>query len=337
MGQNQQLPVGWGKLVFELLKREGLDASALFQKFDLDEEQLDNPNTYFKQDSFTLLWQEASRLTGNPAFGLHMGDNPTICAFDAYIYSIMSSATLHECFARLVRYQRIIGSSPKLTTDQTDHGYVITLNIEGDELPAAYQAFDASLAFLLFSTRFFTNKNITPIYVEFKYSEPKDIQPYQDLFQCDFRFSADRYCICFNNDDLDKRLISANENMAIHHEEILEKIIQVLNTTKLSETVREIIANKLPYGEPKISTISKQLNITSRTLQRRLKEENLSYLSILSNTRKGLAHNYITEKSLSVHDSAFLLGFTDVSNFYRAFKRWFGCTPGEYRDRYTEI
>ncbi len=334
MSQYQQLPVGWAKLVFELLNREGLDASILFQQFDIDKEQLNNSSAYFKQDSFTLLWEEVTRLTGNPAIGLKMGNNPTVCAFDSYISSIMSSATLRECFACMIRYQRIIGLSPKLLTSQNHEGYLVILNNFGDELPTAQQGIDASLAFLLFATRFFTNENITPVYVEFKYPKPKNIQPYQDLFQCNFRFSGEHYCICFKNEDLNKNLVSASENMANHHDKILRKAIKALNTTKLSETVSDIIHKKLPSGEPHIAAIAQQLNTTSRTLQRRLKEENLSFLSILSSTRKRLAHQYITDDACSVHDAALLLGFTDVGNFYRAFKRWFGCTPGKYREKH---
>jgi len=76
MAKVQQLSVGWARLVFELLGREGLDAAALFKQFNLDSSQLSNPSAFFKQDDFTLLWEEASRLTHNPAIGLTMGKSP---------------------------------------------------------------------------------------------------------------------------------------------------------------------------------------------------------------------------------------------------------------------
>mgnify|MGYP000081778649 CR=1 FL=1 len=333
MKNAQRLSVGWARLVFELLKREGLNASELFKEFDLEEAQLSNPNAYFNQDSFTGLWQEASRLSGNLAIGLRMGENPTVSAFDAYSYSLMSSATLRESMERAIRYQKIMGSAAQLSSENTEDGCCIILSNNDNKAPEVYQGFDAALALRLFATRFFTQKQITPTYVEFMHDKPQNIRPYQSFFQCPLRFSAARYSTCLINEDLDTPMIFANESMAIHHEEMVIQTIKSHSTAKLSEQVSDIIHKKLPSGEPTINSVATLLNISSRTLQRRLKEEHLSFLTLLNSTRKELAHSYTTNNSITLQEITFLLGFTDHSNFYRAFKRWYGCAPGEYRSR----
>jgi len=333
MRKTQQLSVGWARLVFETLEREGLDASALFKQFDLDESQLSNPSAYFKQDSFTLLWHEASRLSNNPAIGLRMGNNPSVAAFDAYSYSLMSSVNVREGLARTIRYQKIIGSAAQISSETTSDGTLMIFHSQGDELPVAYQGHDAGLALQLFSTRFVTNKAFNPVYAEFMQPEPEDIKPYQDFFQCPLRFSSSRYSMCISEELLDTPLIFANESMAAHHDEILVETINALNNTTMSEKVRDLICKKLPSGEPDIKTIAAMFNISQRTFQRRLKDEGLTFLALLESTRKELAHNYAINETMSLQEITYMLGFTDHSNFYRAFKRWYGCAPGEYREK----
>ena len=87
----------------------------------------------------------------------------------------------------------------------------------------------------------------------------------------------------------------------------------------------------LPQGEPRRETVAQALYLSERTLQRRLQEEGSSFQKLLDDTRRDLAVQYLCQPDLAPLAIAYLLGFADPSNFYRAFKRWFGVTPGEYR------
>ncbi len=336
MSKSQQLSVGWARLVFDLLEREGLNASDLFRRFDLDDTQLSNPQAYFSQDSFTRLWHEASRLTDNPAIGLKMADNPNITAFDSLSYNLMSCATIRESLERTVRYQKLVGSAAQIALEYSQDGCHLIFDSWGDELPVAHQGFDAGLALNMFSVRFITNQHLTPVYAEFRYSQPDDLQPYRDLFQCPLYFSRDRYSLCLKEEDIDLPIIFANKDMAALHDKTIKLAIEQLDDESLATKVRELICQKLPSGEPSIQSAAECFNLSQRTLQRRLKTEGFTYLSLIDNTRKELAHSYICQQSLSFQEVTFLLGFNDHSNFYRAFKRWYGCTPGEYREKSQE-
>lgn len=332
MSKSKQLSVGWARLVFDLLEREGLNASDLFRRFDLDEAQLGNTQAYFSQDSFTRLWHEASRLTGNPAIGLKMAENPNITAFDSLSYNLMSSADIRESLERTVRYQKLVGSAAQIAVEHSKDGCHLIFDSWGDELPVALQGFDAGLALNMFSVGFITNQKLIPVYVEFRHPQPDDIKPYQDLFQCPLYFSRDRYGICLKAEDIDLPIIFANKDMVALHDKSIKLAIKQLDDESLATQVRELVCQKLPSGEPSIQSIAKSFNLSQRTLQRRLKTEGFTYLSLIDETRKELAHSYICQQSLSFQEITFLLGFTDHSNFYRAFKRWYGCTPGDYRD-----
>lgn len=332
MAENaQQLTVHWARLVFDLLKREGLNADALFEQSGLDILQLANPDAYFKQDCFTRLWSSASQQSGNPAIGLQMGVISSINAFDVYSSSIISSRCLREALARAVRYQKIVGSALTLLVEETREGCLITFNSRGDVLLPSREGYDAALALMATTLRLISNPPIVPLYVEFCYSEPPDVAPYRAAFNCELRFAGERFRLCVDKLVMDQPLVFANESVAAHHDEQLEEAIEALDDAPLPARVCHFIRQRLPVGGPSIQLVAEDLNMSPRTLQRHLHLERVSFRSLLDEIRKTLAGELISDPEVHLHEITYLLGFSDHSNFYRAFRRWYGCSPGLYR------
>jgi AraC-like DNA-binding protein len=101
----------------------------------------------------------------------------------------------------------------------------------------------------------------------------------------------------------------------------------------VSHQARQVLCRLLPQGEPKREAVAQALHVSQRTLQRRLQDEGTSFQRLLDDTRRELAEQYLAQPNLTLLEAAYLLGFADPSNFFRAFRRWFGLTPGEYRAR----
>ncbi|WP_453822699.1 helix-turn-helix transcriptional regulator [Tepidimonas fonticaldi] len=102
---------------------------------------------------------------------------------------------------------------------------------------------------------------------------------------------------------------------------------------RVSEKVRAELISRLAAGEPSRADVASALHMSEKTLQRRLKGEETSYQEILDETRRELARQYLREGRMSVCEVTFRLGFSDQSSFTRAFKRWTGLAPGEFRHR----
>ncbi|MCY1450977.1 HTH-type transcriptional regulator VirS [compost metagenome] len=98
-----------------------------------------------------------------------------------------------------------------------------------------------------------------------------------------------------------------------------------------------MLCRLLPQGEPKREVVASSMHLSQRTLQRRLQEEGVSFQQLLDDTRRELAEQYLAQPNLTLLEIAYLLGFADPSNFFRAFRRWFDSTPGEYRARLEEV
>src|SRR5262249_13615776 len=106
---------------------------------------------------------------------------------------------------------------------------------------------------------------------------------------------------------------------------------------RTSYRAREVIIRRLPDGEPRRDQVADELHMSERTLQRRLEEEETSFVQLLDDTRRGLAAEYLGRLHLSLAQAAYLLGFADQSSFSRACKRWFEVSPGQYRSQLRSL
>lgn len=323
----------WASGIVAALELGGVDCRSLFVQLGLDYAALSNPDARFAQDAMTRLWHLAVEASGNPAIGLNMAKALRPSSFNVVGYAVMSSRNLQEGFARLVRYQRIIGEGADLCFHPTAEGYEMLLAIHGDRLPSARQSAEASLAYSLAFCRWLTGKPLRPRLVSLMGPAPEDLLPYQEVFQCPLKFNAERYALLFERADLDEPLPSANEALAQLHDRFAGDYLARFSGSRVTHQVRQVLCRLLPQGEPKREAVAQALLLSERTLQRRLQDEGTSYQQLLDDTRRELAGQYLGQVNLTLLEISYLLGFSDPSNFFRAFRRWFDTTPGEYRAR----
>jgi len=323
----------WALGIVQALEMGGVDCRSLFLDLRLDYAALDDPDARFAQDSMTRLWQRAVAVSGNPAIGLNMAKVVRPGSFHVVGYALMSSHTLQEGFARLVRYQRIIAEGADLSFRPLAQGYGLILSIHGDHLAPARQSAEASLACTLAFCRWISGKPITPLQVCFQGEPPSDLEPYQQAFQAPLKFNCEYYALIFARSDLQTPLPTANAALAQLHDRFAGEYLARFSESRVTHQTRQVVCRLLPQGEPKRDAVAQALCLSQRTLQRRLQEEGTSFQQLLDDTRRELVVQYLAQPNLTLLEIAYLLGFADPSNFFRAFRRWFASTPGEYRAR----
>lgn len=321
----------WALGIVQALEMGGVDCRAIFPELGLDYSALADPDARFAQDAMTRLWQRAVQLSGNPAIGLNMAKVVRPASFHVVGYALMSSRTLKEGLARLVRYQRIIAEGADLSFRPTPDGYELSLAIHGDRLPPARQSAEASLAYALAFCRWLTAKPMRPQRVLLQGEPPADLEPFREVFQAPLRFNAGHYGLLFQRADMEMQLPGANESLAQLHDRFAGEYLARFSDTRVTHQARQVLCRLLPQGEPKREAVAQALLVSQRTLQRRLQEEGTGYQQLLDDSRRELAEQYLAQPNLTLLEIAYLLGFADPSNFFRAFRRWFAMTPGEYR------
>ena len=332
-GDQHSAAAFWVKGVAETLKAEGLDVAALFDEAGLDAAALSNPDSRFPTEQVSLLWQLAVVRSGDPAIGLANSNTVKPGSFDVVAYTMMSSPNLLSVLERLNRYVGIVSDAASIVITEDDEGYRMILELFGGGQPVPRQRFEFDLMTILSFCRWVTNRDLRPLALELRFPPPADLRPYQDAFKCPLRFNAPVNSLLFARADVISPLPTAHPLLAEVHERLASERLQRLDHVQISSRTRAAIIRRLPDGEPRRTEVAAALEMSERTLQRRLEAEGTSFQRLLDDTRRELAQQYLGQTGVSLADATYLLGFGDQSSFFRACKRWFGTSPRRYRIR----
>jgi AraC-like DNA-binding protein len=179
-----------------------------------------------------------------------------------------------------------------------------------------------------------TNVRFPLVAVELAFAAPPSSAEHQRIFECPVRFGAVRSAMRLGRAAWDTASSRADPDLfgvLADHARILGE--KVPSEPRPMREVRQAIVEQLKGGNPSLEGVARQLAMSPRTLQRRLREHGLRYADLLDSTRAGAAMTYLTDRQLSVAEIAYLLGFAEQSSFNHAFKRWTGQAPNEYRKR----
>ena len=246
---------------------------------------------------------------------------------------MMSCADLRGAFERLIRYMLILSDALTMTMDEEAGGDRISFVLFGGDRPIPRQRIEFISITVITFCRWIIRRDIRPCAVEFAYPAPSDPAPYREAFLCPVSFNAPRHSILFARADMTAPLPTSNPLLAELHERFAGKYLRQFDHALTSYRVREVIVRRLPDGEPRRDEVAGELCMSERTLQRRLETEDTSFVQLLDDTRRELADQYLGRLNMSLAQAAYMLGFADQRGFFRACKRWFNVSPGQYRDQ----
>jgi AraC-like DNA-binding protein len=323
----------WARLVWEELQQRRLDARAIFAAAGLDPAELQDSNARFPAERMSHLWQLSEEKSGDPAIGVAIGMrwNPT--TFHALGYAWLASATLAQAFHRLARYSRLINDASEFTLTTTGTNYRVTGTVRDPGFILSPIAIQATAVAIVKMCRTVSGESFSPVEVQFPFAPTASTLALEVNLRAPLRFGCDVAGMLIDRQDMERPLPTSNPELSRSSEEIAMKYLGRLDQRQLAQQVRRRIVEALPSGRIKEEDIATSLHLSTRTLQRRLIEEGVNFGELLQGVRRELAQNYIDDSQLNVSEIAYLLGFSDQANFTRAFKRWFGATPSDWRRR----
>lgn len=323
----------WAKAIRKTLEAAGVDPLPLFAEAGLDPAALDDGNARYPVAGTTRLWQLALAATGRESIGLDVARQVGQTTFHALGYSLAASTTLKEAFERLVRYFRIVTDAAELGLEETPEGYRLRMAIDPQRAVVAHESTDAFAYLIVRLCRGLYRRELSPLRVELRRPPPRDPLPYERAFRAPIRYDAPEIGLLFAHGVCERRLEGANPELARHNDEIVLRYLARYDRDNLVARVRATLTELLPSGEPAQAQVAAALHLSERSLQRKLAEEGTRYADLLQQTRQELARSYLDGRRHSVSEVAYLLGFGDTSSFTRAFKRWEGVAPSDYRER----
>jgi AraC-like DNA-binding protein len=315
------------------LRALGFDADALCAGVGLTVDRLADPDTRIPFEDLIALGEAAMQITGDPAFGLHLAEHYRPSVFGVLDYLARSSLTMGDAIRNLCRYNRLLQdvSEASLTLEGA-RAVISERTLGGAQLPPPM--IENSLANLVVVGRELTEYPLEPVEVSFTHQEPAYSAEHARIFRSTVRFGADRNAIVLRLADLDLPIPQADPGLRVilqrHAEQLLERVPRA---ARFSDRVRELAAAELKDGTPTAQSIARKLEMSERTLRRRLEKDGTSYEALLDGFRRELAELYLAEPTLSIPDVAIMLGYSEESPFRRAFRRWHGISPAGYRKR----
>lgn len=321
----------WTVTIARTLDQRGMDSQKLFVEAGLDPALLTDPNARYPVEFTTRLWELAVEATGDDALGLDVAQNVGATTFHALGYSLAASSSLKEAFERLLRYCRIVTDAADIYFNREGPVYRFTIRIPLSNPRPACAAIDASMAFIVKLCRDLYGPDLNPTEVEFTHPEPKNLEKFEEFFRAKMDFEAPFNSFCLDTAVVERHLRTGNPELARINDQVVKEYLARLDRENVSNRVHVLLTEQLPTGEVTQESVADQLHMSLRSLQRKLSEEDVTYKEVLDNTRRDLAVSYMQEGGHSINELTYLLGFADGSSFSRAFKRWTGKTPRQYR------
>lgn len=313
---------------------QGLDVPRLFAAANIDMGLLQRDDARFDAEEISRLWALAVAWSGQPALGMDRELASRHVNFDMVAYVMLASPTLRCGLESFARYLAVISDAATFVLEPQDarHSWLVLGHI-GNTQPVPRQRQEYGLLALTMLCRWITRREVQPLAAESVFPEPPSAAPYVRAFGCPVRFDRPATRLLFDNADLEIRLPSSDPVLFDMHQRAIEARLVRLGNARVGYRASEAIIRRLHLGEPRREDIASGLAMADRTLQRRLHEEGTSFQQLLDDARRDLARKYLAEPRYALAQVADLLGFADQSNFFRANKRWFGVSPGQYRAR----
>ena len=327
----------WVYAIARALDEAGVDRNALMRRVGMDPDRLLDLNHRYFQEQVTSLWIASVEVTGDPDFGLKVARHIRPSTFHIVGYAMSCSATLRRAAERVARSARLISDAAQVQFVPAEEGYRLSVDLNIAGRPPIYQTIDTILAGFLMLSEWIAGTPIVPKEVTFRHEAPVDDRAYRAVFRCPVKFEADANTILFAATDLDRPVPSANEELAMVLDEMTAHYLALRFSSRFARKVREALFEQLTQGEPTKDETARILNMTPRTLLRRLQDENTTFQEILDRLREELAYEYLAHNDLSIDRVAERLGFASSSSFSRAFVRWTGFRPSDWRERRGQL
>jgi len=325
-----------GQVLFRLVQIHGIDPQGFMKAVGINPDSFRDPTARFPMRLLDDAFSQAAFLIPDPAFALRAAECWHPSNLGPVGYAWLSSGSLRTALKRLDRYSRILGSQYSDNCIEEAGGLRYVFDHGRGNAAIGPMLTDFSLSIIVAMARMNYGAALPLSVVNLRRSLPQDQSPWRDFFGCEIRFEASEDSLVLDRRVADMPLPSGNQDIAATFDLILNEQLTKLTKTDIHTRCKVLLMQQLTSGEASEEELAKQVQMSSRTLQRKLADAGLTYNRLLDETRFELAQRYLDDPQRSVTEITFLLGFSEQSAFTRAFKRWSGMAPTAYRAQGAE-
>ncbi len=324
----------WAIRIADDLRRAGHALDGVLKEVGLVRADLADPEDRIRYGAYVGLIERAAALLGDPGYGLKLGASHGVRDIGLHGFIALNAPTLGDALAGIERYVRV-----------TNEGIDAVFEADGQGATLRFRETDASLrgrrhnseqvaAQIVRGARELTRRKAAPVRVDFMHERPHAPIDYEGVLGCPVKFRAEWDGVVFAEETLRLPVIGADSKLLRVLESACRRIIgPAPRKHDLIHSVREYVVQRLAKGAVPLDDVARHLGMSGKTLERRLRERGASYRATVEGIRRDLAERYLADTDLRLQQIAYLLGYSEPAPLVRAFKRWTGGTPMQYRAR----
>lgn len=317
--------------ILRVAENHGLDRVSLLDSVGLSEDQIRDPDARIPVEKTIRLWRRIANLVDIPDLGLEAGTTFRLRDGGVVGYAMMHGDTLLGALNRLVRFAKLLNQRADLSLeDLGDRWRLQALN--QPLLPNFRQPIDEGIAGLMTAFKEIIGRNVVAAEIHFNYDKPESTAEHRRLLGPNLYFDQPTSAVVLWDRDVRSPTTDPDASLTRYMDELAEIYLQSLpRIDSYKEKVRHAVWPHLSEGLPTIQSVAARMAISTRSLQRRLREEGTSFAEVVDSLRQEKAHLLLRDPNLAVYEVGYLLGYSDPSTFHRAFRRWQGTSPSQYR------
>ena len=318
--------------LLEAITAAGKNPDEILYALGLDRSVLENPEGFIASAIFAALLEEAGRQTGDDCFGLHFGERFNPKNIGPLAYVVINSPTILAGIENTSRYLKVHNQAATASFDITDEHVYIRYSLTDSGIDSPRQHNEYSMAVILNTLRLMVGSDWAPQEVQFAHSTPMQTTEHIRIFGAPVLFGRVTNALVVEREFIERQIPAADPRLYPILRRHLEHVLADMpRADKMVGSVRKAIADTMREGDPTLTRVAKKLGLSPRTLERHLQERGMRFKKLMDDTRRRFAIDYLKDRDHTLTQIAFLLGYSEVSAFNRAFKRWTGTTPMDYR------
>jgi len=322
-----------GRHFSEYLMSLGFSEAEIFRGTGLTRADLKEGDHLISLEGQMKILDNGEKLTGDDLVAVRWGQTRRFANLGLIGYLGRTSKDIRCVVTNLARYGQVFSNAMEVDVSTLDQDGTFRWRFD---IPAKIEVghfVEAQVSQFLNGTNKLLPRTVLPKQITFTHRRKHNAAELEKLLGCPVTFGAQWNSMQYRLADLDVPLSTSDEGLhkilQAHADLVLAQ--RPKNRADIELVVEKAIADRMATGQTSVSHVARDLGMSARTLARRLGDANTTYQTVLSNFRRAMADRYLKNSEMSQSEIAFLLGYSDVSSFASAFKRWTGQSPGERR------
>lgn len=321
------------RTLVQAVNHAGIGTDTFLAACGFERELLNDPFAYIPIAAYDHLQLRALELTKDPALGLHMAAQVPLTSLSTFGHLLLNCENLQDALGVFNRYHALVSKCEPSQLHYHGDNAVLTYDFPRSHPDCNRLRADYGLCAVMHLAQLLTGDSVMPLLVEFEHAATSYEAEYQRIFHCNIQYRARHTRIHVPAHFLKNRFAASNNELHRFLCHQAETLLRARDSSSLADRICVLIKEQYRGQRPSLEVIASQLQMSGRSLRRHLRQDGANFTQLLDGIQHEVADMLLREPSLSVKRIALQLGFEEPSSFSRAYKRWSGISPAQFRER----